>query len=173
LDGEVTAGDPRPRSYPFKEIHPRPKILNAETTSVDENLCGQVSSGFLKIQGRTKVLGWDPERHKRVLGDAVSKAIIQVVEKHRDGSHDAENPGYHYYEFLIDSSEDPWIKGAHRVPLHTYYNQTSNFCVMLALLLAGTDTTNLRRFGVFKLHDSRKNLVLFLGSLPEELLTIY
>jgi len=47
------------------------------------------------------------------------------------------------------------------------------FSGMVALLLAGTDTTNLRRFGVFKLHDSRKNLVLFLGSLPEALLTIY
>jgi hypothetical protein len=78
----VSAGDPRPCSYPFKEIHPRPKILNAETTSVDGNLCGQVSSGFLKIQGKTKVLEWDPDRHKRVLGDAVSKAITEVVDKH-------------------------------------------------------------------------------------------
>jgi hypothetical protein len=171
LDGEVSAGDPRPCSYPFKEIHPRPKILNAETTSVDENLCGQVSSGFLKIQGKAKVLEWDPDRYKRGLGDAVSKAITEVIDKHRDDSHDAKNP--HSHEALIDSSEDPWIEAAHMVPVRTYYNQTSNFCVVEGLLLAGTDIANLRRFGVFRLHGSRKSLVLFLDSLPEALLTIY
>jgi hypothetical protein len=173
LDGEVGAGDPRPHSYPFKDIHLGLKILNAETTLVDENLCGQVSGGFLKIQGKTKVLEWDSERHKRVLRDAVSKAITEVVDKHREGSHDTENPASHYYEVLIDSSEDPWIEEAHMVPVHTYYNQNSDFCSMEGLLLAGTDTANLRRFGVFKLDDSKKNLVSLLDSLSEALLTIY
>jgi hypothetical protein len=166
LDGEV-ATSPHPRnSYIKKKLFPAPNILDIETTLVDENSCGQISNGFLKIQGKTMLLEWGPEDHERYLGDVVLKAIMEIANHFHGVSHGVE--------VFLDSFDDPWIEGAYMVPVLTYCDvENRDSPIMQGLLLAGTDTTNLRRFGVCDFKGSRKNLLLILDSLSEEILTIY
>jgi hypothetical protein len=59
-------------------MFPPPNVLEVETTLVDENSCGQISNGFLKIQGKTMVLECGPEDHERYLEDVVVKAIMEI-----------------------------------------------------------------------------------------------
>jgi hypothetical protein len=120
-------------------------------------------------------LEWDPKHHERVLGDVVVKAIMEAVNNYFV-DHDAEHifyDGYRFCQVFIDSLDDPWIEGAYMVPVLTYCNERDELCVIVGLLRAGTDTASLRRFGVFELQGSGKNLFLILDSLPEEILIIY
>jgi hypothetical protein len=124
LDGGVATSTSLPWSHLRKEIYPRPNILEADRTLVDENSCGQISDGFLTIQGKTKVLGWDPKHHERVLGDVVVKAIMEAVNNYFV-DHDAEHifyDGYRFCQVFIDSLDDPWIEVVYMVPVLTYCN---------------------------------------------------
>jgi hypothetical protein len=97
----------------------------------------------------------------------VVKAMIEIADHFHSVSHKVK--------VRLNSFNDPWPEGgAYMVPVLTFCNfETGDSYVMEGLLLAGTETTNLRRFGVCYFTGSRKNILLILDSLPEAILTIY